>query len=69
MNGAFVMNVTSTPGIAAAWSAAKTSPNDQAVRPANSQAQAAEQVSREASEPRKSPPAPEGQGTQVDVQA
>ena len=62
------MNVASTPGIAAAWSAAKTSPNDQAVQPAHSsKAQAAEQVSRDASEPRKSPPAPEGQGTQVDV--
>ena len=60
------MNVTPTAGIAAAWSSAKTSPNDQAARPASS-AQAASGQATEAAEPKKGPPAPEGQGTQVDI--
>ncbi len=57
------MNVTPTAGIAAAWSAAKASPNDQAARTASTPQAKAE----ERPEPRKSPPAPEGQGTRVDV--
>ncbi len=61
------MNITPTAGIAAAWSAAKTSPNDQAARLAASRPAASAQASAEAVEPKKGPPAPEGQGTQVDV--
>ena len=57
------MNVTPTAGIAAAWSAAKASPNDQAAQTASAPQGKAE----ERAEPRKSPPAPEGQGTRVDV--
>ena len=63
------MNVATTAGIAAAWSAAKPNPRDQAVQLAASQnqakaGQAAENLVPEAG---KGPPAPEGQGTQVDV--
>ena len=61
------MNVTPTAGIAAAWSAAKTSPNDQAARFASSAQSASKQTSPDAAEPKKGPPAPEGQGTQVDI--
>ena len=61
------MNVTPTAGIAAAWSAAKASPNDQAARAASATQAKAGQAPEERSEPRKSPPAPEGQGTRVDV--
>jgi len=60
------MNVAPTAGIAAAWSATKSAPNPQAAQRANSAQPKAGQVS-EAAEPRKSPPAPEGQGTRVDV--
>ena len=58
------MNVTPTAGIAATWSAAKTSPN-QAAQPASGPAKTGQ--AQEAAEPKKGPPAPEGQGTQVDV--
>jgi hypothetical protein len=61
------MNVAPTAGIAAAWSAAKASPNDQAARLASSRPANTAQASEEAVEPKKGPPAPEGQGTQVDV--
>jgi hypothetical protein len=59
------MTVRPTAGIAAAWSAAKASPNQQPVRLASDRQATAGQA-REA-EPKKGPPAPEGQGTQVDV--
>ena len=63
------MNVSPTAGVAAAWSAAKTSPNDHAVQLAKSKPQTKEgQAPQEAPEPRKRPPAPEGQGTRLDVQ-
>ena len=62
------MNVTPTAGIAAAWSAAKTTPSDQAAQLANGRQAKAGAASEEASGPKKSPPAPEGQGTRVDVQ-
>ena len=61
------MNVTPTAGIAAAWSAAKASPNDQAAQLAGSSQVEPDRASDEAREPKKSPPAPEGQGTRVDV--
>jgi hypothetical protein len=61
------MNVTPTAGIAAAWSAAKASPNDQAAQLASSRQAKAGEASEEAVEPKKGPPAPEGQGTRVDV--
>ena len=61
------MNVTPTAGIAAAWSAAKASPNHQAAqRPASRPAETG-QASEEAVEPKKGAPAPDGQGTRVDV--
>ena len=64
------MNVTPTAGIAAAWSAVKASPNPPAAQAAHSKPDAkAGQASEAAPEPRKSPPAPEGQGTRIDVQA
>jgi hypothetical protein len=59
------MNVTPTAGIAATWSAAKTSPNDQAAQASSRQATTGQ--AQEATEPKKGPPAPEGQGTRVDV--
>jgi hypothetical protein len=58
------MNVTPTAGIAAAWSAAKSSPSDQATQLANSRNQAR---TNSAPEAKKAPPAPDGQGTRVDV--
>jgi hypothetical protein len=61
------MSVTPTAGIAAAWSAAKTSPNVQPAQFAGS-GQKAQPRSEEPVEPKKTPPAPEGQGTKVDVQ-
>ena len=61
------MNVTPTAGIAAAWSAAKSSPSDQAAQLANSRNQAKAGTAAKAPEAKKSPPAPEGQGTRVDV--
>ena len=61
------MNVTPTAGIAAAWSAAKASPNDQAAQAANTSETSPRQASDDAPEPRKAPPAPEGQGTRIDV--
>ena len=61
------MNVTPTAGIAAAWSAAKASPNDQAAQLAASRPDQAGETAEPAPEPKKSPPAPEGQGTRVDV--
>jgi hypothetical protein len=60
------MNVTPTAGIAAAWSAAKTSPNDQAAQQDTSETKP-RRAPEDRPEPRKSPPAPEGQGTRVDV--
>jgi hypothetical protein len=57
------MNITPTAGIAAAWSSAKTSPNQQAAQPVSDRRARAE----EPAEPKKAPPAPEGQGTRVDV--
>ena len=61
------MNVTPTPGIAAAWSAAKAAPNQQAAQLANDRPVAAGDAPRQPDEPKKSPPAPEGQGSRVDV--
>jgi hypothetical protein len=61
------MNVTPTAGIAAAWSAAKASPNDRAAQPANTSEPRPRQASDDTPEPRKAAPAPEGQGTRVDV--
>jgi len=63
------MNVTPTAGIAAAWSAAKPNPQDQAAQLAagQNQAKAGQAAESAAPETRKGPPAPEGQGTQVDV--
>jgi hypothetical protein len=62
------MNVTASPGIAAAWSASKTNPGEQAAQLAASQQQAkAERAPEDAPRPKKGPPAPEGQGTRVDV--
>ena len=60
------MNVTPTAGIAAAWSAAKVSPNDQALQLAGNR-QDKPGATEPAPEPKKSPPAPEGQGRRVDV--
>ena len=60
------MNVTPTAGIAAAWSAVKNSPNDRAAQVAASRPA---KPPEEAVEPKKGPPAPEGQGTRVDVRA
>ncbi len=61
------MNVTPTAGIAAAWSAAKPSPSD-AVQLANSRSQGkAGAPAEDSPAAKKSPPAPEGQGTRVDV--
>jgi hypothetical protein len=59
------MNVTPTPGIAAAWSAAKAAPNQQAAQASQPKAGLAPE---EVSEPKKAPLASEGQGTRVDVQ-
>ncbi len=62
------MNVTPTAGIAAAWSAAKTSPSDPALQQAAQGRKMAGTAPEEAlPEPKKGPPAPEGQGTRVDV--
>jgi hypothetical protein len=59
------MNVTPTAGIAAAWSAAKSSPADPAAQQANQgQRRTAEDTPPEA---KKGPPPAEGQGTRVDV--
>jgi hypothetical protein len=59
------MNVTPTAGIAAAWSAAKPAPNQQAAQLASDRQGQTGQAQE--AEPKKGPPAPEGQGTQVDV--
>jgi hypothetical protein len=61
------MNVAPTAGIAAAWSAAKASPNDQATQLASSGQTKPSQVGEDTPEPKKRAPAPEGQGTRVDV--
>ena len=63
------MNITPTAGIAAAWSAVKTSPTQQPAQLGSNRQAKAGQAAEEAAEPRKSPPAPEGQGTWVDVRA
>jgi hypothetical protein len=60
------MTIAPTAGIAAAWSAAKTTPSDQASQPAPER-QATLEASPRADEPKKSPPPPEGQGTRLDV--
>ncbi len=59
------MSVTPTAGIAAAWSAAKVTPSDQAARPAGEDRPKAEPAS--AAEDKKGPPPGEGQGTRVDI--
>ena len=62
------MNVTPTAGIAAAWSAAKPTPGDQAAQTADAQSRA--EPGRAAEEPstaKKGPPPAEGQGTRLDV--
>ena len=61
------MNVTPTAGIAAAWSAAKSSPGAQAAQVANSQPKAGRAAEDVPPEPKKGPPPAEGQGTRVDV--
>ena len=60
------MNVTPTAGIAAAWSAAKSSPADQAAQQAShgQRGRTAEDTPPEA---KKGPPPAEGQGTRVNV--
>jgi hypothetical protein len=60
------MNVTPTAGIAAAWSAAKSSPADAAAQQASSQAKAGK-TEDTPPEAKKGPPPAEGQGTRVDV--
>ena len=60
------MNIAPTAGIAAAWSAAKVTPSDQAARPAQPK-QAQSGPAPEAPEAKKGPPPAEGQGTRVDV--
>ena len=60
------MNVTPTAGIAAAWSAAKSSPADQARQQVDSHAKAGKTEDTPA-EAKKGPPPSEGQGTGVDV--
>ncbi len=60
------MNVTPTAGIAAAWSAAKSSPADQARQQADSHAEAG-RTKEAPAETKKGPPPAEGQGTRVDV--
>jgi hypothetical protein len=59
------MNVTPTAGIAAAWSAAKSSPADRAAQQASSHAKAGKTEDTPA-EAKKDPPPVEGQGTRVD---
>ena len=59
------MNVAPTAGIAAAWSAAKMSPADQARQQAGRQAKAGKTEDTPA-EAKKGPPPGEGQGTRVD---
>ena len=61
------MTIAPTAGIAAAWSAAKTTPSDQAARLANDRPATAGEAPRQPDEPKKSPPAPGGQGSRVDV--
>ncbi len=60
------MSVTPTAGLAAAWSAAKVAPSDQAVRP-DGQDRTKPGPAPDAPEPRKGPPPAEGQGTRVDI--
>ena len=60
------MNVTPTAGIAAAWSAAKSSPADRAVQQA-SQGEPSRTAEDTPPEAKKGPPPAEGQGTRVDV--
>jgi hypothetical protein len=59
------MSVSPTAGIAAAWSAAKVTPADQASRPLPDNDKASPPA--EAPEPKKGPPPAEGQGTHVDI--
>jgi hypothetical protein len=61
------MNVTPTAGIAAAWSATKPNPNDQAIRAALERQGTGPVSSDSPSEADQGPPAPEGQGTEVDI--
>ena len=60
------MSVTPTAGIAAAWSAAKVTPANQAPRPVPGPPAKAASAA-EAPEAKKGPPPAEGQGTRVDV--
>jgi hypothetical protein len=60
------MSVTPTAGIAAAWSAAKVTPTDQAPRPAPDRTAKAPPAA-EAPEPKNGPPPAEGLGTRIDV--
>ena len=60
------MNVTPTAGIAAAWSAAKSSPADQARQQADSHAKAG-RTEEAPAEAKKGPPPADGKGTRVDV--
>ena len=60
------MNVTPTAGIAAAWSAAKSSPAHQARQHADGNAKAG-RTEETPPEAKKGPPPAEGQGTNVDV--
>jgi hypothetical protein len=61
------MSVTPTAGIAAAWSATKPNPNDQALRAALDRQEAGPVASDTSAEADRAPPAPEGQGSQVDI--
>jgi hypothetical protein len=61
------MNVTPTAGIAAAWSATKPNPNDQAIRAALERQGAGPVSSDSPAESDQGPPAPEGQGIEVDI--
>jgi hypothetical protein len=61
------MSVTPTAGIAAAWSATKPNPNEQAIRAALERQGAGLVPSDSPAEADQGPPAPEGQGNKVDI--
>ena len=61
------MNVTPTAGIAAAWSAAKSSPADRAAQQASQGEPSKKTAEDSPPEAKKGPPPAEGQGTRVDV--
>jgi hypothetical protein len=61
------MNVTASAGIAPAWTATKPTPADQPVNDNTKAGETRVQTAADKPAERRQPPAPEGQGTRIDI--